>query len=245
MRLKKMTLYVSFVAVSSSLPKPKAILCISAHWETNGTYVTAMDKPRTIHDFGGFPQALFDVQYPARGSKWLAGEVQDQVTRATIKPDSHWGLDHGTWSVLRHFYPDADVPIVQLSLDRTKPALWHYQLAAELKALRKKGVMIVGSGNMVHNLKMVAWNKLDEPNYGFDWALEARETFINAISNNDHNKLIAYQNLGKAVQLAVPTPEHYLPLLYVLALKEKTEAPLYFNDMAVGGSLTMTSVLFG
>lgn len=234
-----------FRKTALELPKPKAILCVSAHWETKGTYVTAMEQPRTIHDFGGFPQELFEVQYPAPGSPWLAEQVQDVVANTTVQPDMHWGLDHGTWSVLKHFYPKADVPIVQLSIDYTKPAAWHYNLAKTLTVLRERGVLIVGSGNMVHNLRMVAWDKLNEPEYGYDWALIARQTFNDAIVSGDHQKLMNYQNLGREVQLAVPTPEHYLPLLYVLALQEKNEQPIFFNDKAIGGSLTMTSVKIG
>lgn len=234
-----------FRNAAEQLPKPKAILCISAHWETNGTFVTAMEKPRTIHDFGGFPEALFQVQYPAPGSPWLAAEVQNAVQKTTVQPDLHWGLDHGTWSVLKHFYPKADVPIVQLSIDRTKPAEWHYALAKQLAVLRNKGVLIIGSGNIIHNLRLVAWHKLDEPEYGFDWALSARETINEAINSGNHQKLINYKKLGKEVQLAVPTPEHYLPLLYVLALQDKNEQPLLFNDKAIGGSLSMTSVKIG
>ncbi len=234
-----------FKKVAAKLPKPEAILCISAHWETRGTYVTAMEQPRTIHDFGGFPQELFEVQYPAPVSKTLARSIQEEVKVTTVQTDKNWGLDHGTWSVLRHFYPKADIPVVQLSLDYTKPATWHYQLARELKQLRERGVLIVGSGNMVHNLRRVAWNKLNEVGFAFDWAAEAREIFLKSINTQNHSALVNYQNLGKAVEMAIPTPEHYLPLLYILALQEKNEQPVFFNDKAVAGALTMTSVQFG
>jgi len=231
-----------FREVAKKLPQPTAILCISAHWETNGTYVTAMPQPRTIHDFGGFPQALFDVQYPAPGSPELAQETRKIISHTEVREDHQWGLDHGTWSVIKHLYPKADIPVVQLSLDRTKPASYHYALAKELSALRRKGVLIVGSGNMVHNLRMVAWNKLNEDGYGFDWAIEANESMKQFILERNHTALTDFQKQGKAFQLAIPTPEHYLPLLYALALQEKDEDTTLFNDKAVGGSLTMTSV---
>lgn len=231
-----------FRNVGKEIAKPKAILCISAHWETRGTYVTAMANPRTIHDFGGFPQALFDVQYPAPGSPWLAGETQKAIHSTEVGMDESWGLDHGAWSVIKHMYPDANVPVVQMSIDYTKPAAYHYELAKELVALRQKGVLIVGSGNMVHNLRMVAWDKMNTPNYAFDWAAEANQTMKKSIASGDHNPLINYTSGGTAMKLAIPTPEHFLPLLYVLALQEKNEEPSLFNDMAVAGSLTMTSV---
>lgn len=231
-----------FRNVAKKIPQPTAILCVSAHWETRGTYVTAMEQPRTIHDFGGFPQALFDVQYPAAGSPELAKETQKIITSAEVLEDHQWGLDHGTWSVVKHLYPNADISVVQLSLDRTKPASYHYALARELATLRRKGVLIIGSGNMVHNLGKVAWNKLNEDGFGFDWALEADECMKQYIQERNHTALVEYEKQGKAFQLAIPTPEHYLPLLYALALQEKDEDTSLFNDKAVGGSLTMTSV---
>jgi 4,5-DOPA dioxygenase extradiol len=231
-----------FRSVGKEIAKPKAILCISAHWETRGTYVTAMANPRTIHDFGGFPQALFDVQYPAPGSPWLAEETQKAIETTTIGMDESWGLDHGAWSVIKHMYPDANVPVVQMSIDYTKPASYHYQLAKELSALRQKGVLIIGSGNMVHNLRMVAWDKMNTPDYAFDWAQEASQTIKKSILSGDHAPLINYTRGGNAMKLAIPTPEHFLPLLYILALQEQNEEPLLFNDQAVAGSLTMTSV---
>ncbi len=228
--------------VGKTLPKPNAILCVSAHWETNGTFVTAMEKPQTIHDFGGFPQALFDVQYPAPGSPSLAGETKSIIHKTTVGLDDKWGLDHGAWSVISRLYPNADVPVIQLSLDYNQPAQYHYDLAKELVALRKKGVLIIGSGNMVHNLRMVAWDKMNEPEYGYDWAIEASEKIKKHILNGDYQPLINYKSLGNAFNLAIPTPEHYLPLLYTLALKEENEKISLFNDKALGGSLTMTSL---
>lgn len=232
-----------FREVGKALPRPHAILCVSAHWETRGTFVTAMDQPRTIHDFGGFPQALFDVQYPAPGSPGLAMATKDLVTSTPVSLDDNWGLDHGCWSVVRHLYPEANIPVVQLSLDYTLSPQQHYKLATELQALRRKGILIIGSGNMVHNLRMVAWERLNESGYGYDWALEASDKMKQFILNNDHQSLVAFRHQGKAFDLAIPTPEHYLPLLYTLGLKQKHEQVSLFNDQAIAGSLTMTSLL--
>jgi 4,5-DOPA dioxygenase extradiol len=227
-----------------TLPVPEAILCISAHWETRGTYVTATDKPRTIHDFGGFPEELYNVQYPAPGSPEMARVTRDAVRKTQVGMDDKWGLDHGCWSVVKHMYPDADVPVIQMSLDYTISAQQHYDLAKELKILRRKGVLIIGSGNMVHNLGMVAWNRLND-DFGYDWALEASEKMKKYILTADHQQLISYKSLGRAFDLAVPTPDHYLPLFYALALQEKDEIINIFNDKPVGGSLTMTSLKIG
>lgn len=233
-------------AIGKSLPKPKAILMISAHWETKGTFVTAQEQPSTIHDFGGFPQALFDVQYPAPGSKWLADETKSTVTKTDVGFDTTWGFDHGCWSVTKNMFPNADVPIIQLSLDYTQNAQYHYDLAAQLVSLREKGVLIIGSGNMVHNFQylQVRGNDFNET-YGLDWALEANETFKKLISENDYKSLINYQTYSKALKLSAPTPEHYLPMLYAIALRDKNEQVSFFNDAAVAGSFTMTSVLIG
>lgn len=228
-----------------SLPRPSAILCISAHWETRGTFVTAMEKPITIHDFGGFPQRLFEVEYPAPGSPELAAEVQKMITKTEVGLDQKWGLDHGCWSVVRHLYPAADIPVVQMSLDYYQSPRAHYELGKELAALRKKGVLIVGSGNLVHNLGKVAWDKLNEVGFAYEWATEANEKMKNYILDGDHQKLIDYHSQGKAFDLAIPSPEHFLPLLYILALKEEHEKVTLFNDKAVAGSLTMTSVKIG
>ncbi|MEI8049591.1 MAG: 4,5-DOPA dioxygenase extradiol [Bacteroidota bacterium] len=229
-------------SVTKSLPKPKAILCISAHWETRGTFVTAMAKPPTIHDFGGFPPELFAVQYPAPGDAELAKETKNLVGKTGVGLDEKWGLDHGAWSVLKVMYPDADIPVIQLSLDYTQSPQYHYDLAKELASLRKKGILIIGSGNMVHNLRILDWNKTDQ---GFDWAQEASAKFRKLIVENDHNQLINYRELGHAVELAVPSPEHYLPLLYALAVKEETEEISFFNDKTVMGSISMTSIRIG
>ncbi|WP_297867953.1 4,5-DOPA dioxygenase extradiol [uncultured Flavobacterium sp.] len=231
--------------MGKEIPTPKAVVVVSAHWLTKGTMVTAMPSPKTIHDFGGFPQALFDIQYPAPGSPELATEIQKLITNPAVELDHDWGLDHGTWSVVKHMYPFADIPVLQLSIDYYKPAAYHYELAKQLLALRKKGVLIIGSGNMVHNLRMVAWDKLNEPEYGFDWALEMNDIFKNKISNGFHKELIQYEKLHKAATLAIPTPDHYYPLLYILALQTDNDKVEFFNDKAVGGSLTMTSVKIG
>lgn len=227
------------------LPLPVAILCISAHWLTRGTHVTAMDFPPTIHDFGGFPDELYRVQYPAPGSPQLAQDIQGLITSNHTALDHEWGLDHGAWTVIRHMYPDADIPVLQLSIDFEKGGDHHYRLGQQLAELRKRGVLIIGSGNMVHNLRMVAFDKLNEPGYGFDWALEMDLLMQNKISSGQHRALIDYGSLGAAARLAIPTPEHYLPLLYILGMRGKTEDPEFFNQQAVGGSITMTSVRFG
>lgn len=227
--------------LGKTLPRPNAILVISAHWETSGTQVTAMERPRTIHDFGGFPQALFEVQYPAPGSPELAGEVKSIVKTTNILLDQKWGLDHGAWSIVNRLYPNADIPVIQMSLDYYKDSRYHYNLAKELASLRRKGVLIIGSGNMVHNLRMVAWDKLNADTFGYDWAIEANEKMKQFILSDDHQSMINFRSQGSAFDLAIPSAEHFLPSLYALALKENNEKVTLFNDKAVAGSLTMTS----
>jgi 4,5-DOPA dioxygenase extradiol len=234
-----------FRSITKELPKPDAILCISAHWETKGTFVTAMEKPKTIYDFGGFPDELYKVKYPAPGSPALANEIMRIIRKTDVGLDENWGLDHGCWSVVKHLFPRAEIPIVQLSLDHYQPAQYHYDLAKELSALRNKGVLIIGSGNMVHNLRLVDWENLNTIGYAYEWATEANEKMKKFILKNDHQSLIDYKTQGKAFDLAIPTPDHYLPLLYVLALKEKKEEIFIFNDKAVAVSLTMTSLKIG
>jgi 4,5-DOPA dioxygenase extradiol len=234
-----------FRRVAEELPVPKAILCVSAHWETRGTQVTSMEHPRTIHDFSGFPRILYEVQYPAPGDPALADEIKNTVVTSDVVLDNLWGLDHGAWSVIKHLYPKADVPVIQLSLDYNMAPQQHYELGKELAWLRQKGVLIIGSGNLVHNLGMVAWDKLNESGYGYNWALEADAKMKQFILDGNHAALIDYKNQGKAFNLAVPTPDHFLPLLYTLALKEEDENVALFNDKAVAGSLTMTSVKIG
>ena len=231
-----------FRNLAKTLPQPNAILCISAHWFTNGTKVTAMEMPRTIHDFGGFPQALFDVQYPAKGSSELAIETQKLLLPTAIELDEEWGLDHGAWSVIKHLYPDANVPVIQLSIDYTKPAQYHFDLAQKLSALRHKGILIVGSGNIIHNLRMVDFHDFDKDDYGYDWAIEARATINDYLTDGNFQPLIDFEKQSRAFQLAIPTPEHYLPLIYTLGLKGKQEELSLFNDKLLGGSLSMTSV---
>jgi 4,5-DOPA dioxygenase extradiol len=203
-----------------------------------------MKQPDTIHDFGGFPRALFEVQYPAPGSPELAKETKLLITQTDVHLDESWGLDHGAWSVIKHLYPNADIPVVQLSLDRFKGPRYHYELAKQIKSLREKGVLIIGSGNIVHNLRMVEWRRLNET-FGFDWAIEANEIMKKHMLNGNHQPLIDFRSQGKVFDLAIPTPEHYLPLLYALALKEENEPLKLFNDKALAGSLTMTSVKIG
>lgn len=234
-----------FRQVAKSLPRPRAILCISAHWETRGTFVTAMQHPPTIHDFGGFPKELFAVEYPAPGSPELAKETKQLITKTEVGLTDQWGLDHGAWSVIKHLYPNADVPVIQMSLDHFQTPQYHYDLAKELKALRKRGVLIVGSGNMVHNLRMVAWDRLNDVDFGYDWALEARAKMKSFILSGDHQSLINYSAQGRPFELSIPSPEHYIPLLYTLALKDDKDSISLFNDKALGGSLTMTSVVVG
>ena len=232
----------TWMELGKTLPKPKAIFSISAHWETRGVFITAMKQPRTIHDFGGFPQALFNVQYPAPGSPELATETKSIIHTTQAGMDQSWGLDHGSWSILKRMYPAADIPVIQLSLDYSQPARFHYDLGRELAPLRKKGVLIMGSGNIVHNLRMIAWDRLDEPGFGYDWAIEANEKMKTFILDGDHTALINYRSQGKAFDLSIPTPEHFLPLLYTLGLKEEKEEIEFFNDKPVAGSLSMTSL---
>jgi len=231
-----------FRTLARTLPKPNTILCISAHWYTNGTYVTAMLKPRTIHDFGGFPEALYQVQYPANGNPLLAKETKELIHKTTIELDEKWGLDHGAWSVIKHLYPNADVPVIQLSIDYTKPAQYHFEFAQELSSLRNKGVLIIGSGNIIHNLGLVNFQNFDRDNYGYDWAIEAHEIINKYILDENFNGLINYEKLGSLAKLAIPNPDHYLPLIYSLALKSKNEKITLFNDKLLAGSLSMTSL---
>jgi 4,5-DOPA dioxygenase extradiol len=233
-----------WTSMAKEIPTPKAVLVVSAHWFTKGTKITAMDFPKTIHDFGGFPQELFDVQYNVPGNPVLAKETAGLLHSAHVDLDHDWGLDHGTWTIIRHMYPDANIPVLQLSIDYTKGPQYHYDLAKELYALRKKGVLIIGSGNMVHNLRMIAYDKMNEPDYGYDWAININDKFKQLINDGDYKPLINYQSLGKEANLAIPTPEHYLPLMYTLGLKGSTDKTSFFNDKAVGGSITMTSVKF-
>lgn len=234
-----------FRNIGKNLVRPNAIVVISAHWETKGTFVTAMENPRTIHDFGGFPKSLYEVQYPAPGSPELAKEISSIIQPAnTVSLDEKWGLDHGAWTVVKHLFPMADVPVIQLSLDYNLTTEQHFRLAAQLSSLRNRGVLFIGSGNIVHNLGKVAWNRLDDY-YAYDWAIEANDKIKSFVLNENFKQLIDFKNQGAAFQLAIPTPEHYLPLLYTLALKDVKDQTVIFNDKPLGGSLTMTSFKFG
>lgn len=222
------------------IPKPEAILCISAHWETHGTQVTAMKAPRTIHDFYGFPRPLFEKQYPAPGSPELSNQIMKMVKGSSVVPDQSWGLDHGTWSVLCRMYPEADVPVVQLSLDRTHEADYHYALGRQLRQLRQEGVLIIGSGNIVHNLRMMVWEDT-----AFDWAVEYDTSVARWILERDHGSIIHYEKHGQTALLSVNSAEHYLPLLYILGVEGKDEPISFFTDKLWGGSLSMRCVRIG
>ena len=229
--------------IGQTIPKPTSILCISAHWETRGTKLTAMPLPKTIHDFGGFPKELFAVEYPAVGNPKLALEISNHIEQPKASLDnSDWGLDHGTWSVLNHIYPNANIPVVQMSLNILQTPLYHYELAKQLAFLRSNGVLIIGSGNLVHNLGLIDWRNL---NSGHDWAMEANDKMISFIDNGNHKALIDFKNQGKSFDLAIPTPEHFLPLIYILALQENGEAITFFNNKLTMGSLSMTGMLIG
>lgn len=234
-----------FRNISKEITIPNAILCVSAHWFTNGTFVTAMEMPKTIHDFGGFPPELFAVQYPAKGSPELAKATTELLLPEIVHEDHNWGLDHGAWSVIRHLYPNANIPVIQLSIDYTKPAQYHFDLAKKLQKLREKGILIIGSGNIVHNLRMVDFQNINTIGYGYDWAIEAREKTNNWLLDGQFQNLIDYQKQGSTLQLAIPTPDHYLPLIYTLGLKEKSENLSLFNNELIAGSLSMTSVRIG
>ncbi|MDP4282448.1 MAG: 4,5-DOPA dioxygenase extradiol [Bacteroidota bacterium] len=222
--------------VVKDIPRPAGILCISAHWETEVSRVTTLEKPPTIHDFGGFPSRLYEVSYPAPGSPFLAKEVQN-LTGA--KPDPSRGLDHGTWSVLIHMFPEADIPVVQMSIAFDQPPQYHLDLAKKLIPLRDKGILILGSGNIVHNLRKIDW---DNPGGGYEWALRADEILKDRIRKEDTGMLVNYQKLGPDVMWAVPTPEHFLPMIYILGAKRENEKLSFFNEKVVMGSLSMTGI---
>jgi 4,5-DOPA dioxygenase extradiol len=224
------------------VPAPKAILAISAHWVTRGTAVTAMAKPRTIHDFGGFPQALFDVEYPAPGDPGLAVRVRELLAPLAVELDQTWGLDHGTWSVLAHAFPDARIPVVQLSMDGTKPARFHYDLGRKLAPLRTEGVLIIGSGNVVHNLMLM---RRGEGAAAYDWSQRFNQRIRAALASGEHQVLIDFERMGEDARLSVPTPEHYLPLLYIAALQAADETMAFAVDGYEAGSLGMLSVAAG
>ncbi len=234
-----------FRKVAKTLPEIQAILVISAHWLTRGTAVTAMQNPRTIHDFGGFPQALFEQQYPAPGSPDLAKTIQSLFTEGTVHEDHEWGLDHGTWTVLKHLYPSAQIPVVQLSINYQLPLKQHFELATLLQKLRQRGVLIIGSGNIVHNLRAVDFSKINTVGYGYDWAHESRAFVNEKIQARQFNALFNLETAPKALQLAVPSTDHFIPLLYTLGLCGASEEIQIFNDELLAGSLSMTSLRIG
>lgn len=232
-----------WAAIGASLLQPKAILCVSAHWYLPKTAVTAMLEPRTIHDFGGFPKELYQVQYPASGSRELAMRVRDLLAPIPVELDQSWGLDHGTWSVLCHVFPKADVPVVQLSIDETREPEFHYEVGKLLAPLRDEGVLIIGSGNIVHNLHTYAWGKhAVEP---FDWAVRFETTARELLLKGKDGPLVKYETLGRDALLSAPTPEHYLPLLYVMALRRAGEAVSFPVDGFDGGSISMLTIQLG
>lgn len=227
-------------ALGAALPRPRAILMVSAHWYLPGIRVTAMPQPPTIHDFGGFPQALFEVRYPAPGSPALAARVQELLAPLPVALDQDWGLDHGTWAVLRHLFPQADIPVVQLSIDRTRPPAFHYQLGHMLAPLRDEGILLLGSGNIVHNLHRYAWG---QPQRGaFDWAARFETRVRELLAAGDDAALVDFAALGPDAQLAIPTPEHYLPLLYVLGARRPGEQLSFPSEGFEGGSMSMLSL---
>ena len=232
-----------WAALGRTLPRPRAVLSISAHWYIEGTAVTAMDAPRTIHDFGGFPRELFAVRYPAPGDAALAARVQRLHAPLPVTADQHWGLDHGTWSVLCHLLPQADVPVVQLSIDETQPPSFHYELGARLRPLREEGILLLGSGDIVHNLHAYAWGR--HPQEPYEWALRFEARVRELLASGDHTPLIEYPALGRDAMLAVPTPEHYLPLLYVLGATVAGEPMSFPVEGMDGGSVSMLAVQVG
>lgn len=230
-------------AIGQAIARPKAILSISAHWYVPATGVTVSTAPRTVHDFGGFPPELYEVKYPAPGDPELARRVQQLLAPVPVALDNSWGLDHGTWSVLKHVYPQADVPIVQLSIDETQPAEWHFDIARRLAILRDEGVLIVGSGNLVHNLHTYAWGR--EAVEPYDWALRFEQQARAMLVAEENRPLIDYERLGRDAMLSIPTPDHYLPLLYVLGTRQEGEPASFPVEGVDGGSVSMLSVRIG
>jgi len=230
-------------AIGKAMPRPKAILSISAHWFVPQTGVTITTAPRTIHDFGGFPRELYQVKYPAPGDPELARRVQTLLAPLEVNLDESWGLDHGTWSVLYHVYPQADIPVVQLSIDETQPAAFHYELGRRLAPLRDEGVLIMGSGNLVHNLHAYAWGR--HPVEPFDWAVRFEQQVREMLLAGEHKPLLEYEKLGRDALLSIPTPDHYLPLLYALATRQQGEPVGFPVEGVDGGSISMLSVRVG
>lgn len=232
-----------WAAIGREVPRPKSILSISAHWYIPGTSVTAMPAPRTIHDFGGFPPELYKIVYPASGDPALADRVQALLAPMSVNADRAWGLDHGTWTVLRHVFPRADIPVVQLSIDERKPSEYHFEVGKRLAPLRDEGVLIVGSGNLVHNLHAYAWGR--QPTEPFEWAVRFEDKARELLLAGDDGPLIAYGTLGSDADLSIPTPDHYLPLLYVIALRREDDPVRFPVEGVDGGSVSMLSVRIG
>jgi 4,5-DOPA dioxygenase extradiol len=236
--IEKNSFSETWKVLGKSLPKPKAILSISAHWLTYGeTMITSMDMPRTIHDFGGFPKSLFEVKYPAPGSPRLAGEIVKILEKFSVKPDHQWGLDHGTWSVLLPMFPDFQIPVIQLSIDYLKPPQFHFDLARELRSLREKGILIMGSGNLVHNLGALSFSN------NYDWAFEFDKKITEYLDNRDEKSIINFESLGKLANLAHPTTDHFLPLIYTIAQRDPDDILEYFNCSFDLGSISMRSFI--
>ena len=231
--------------LGKSIPKPRAILAVSAHWYTSGTAVTAMTAPRTIHDFGGFPQALFDLRYPAPGDPALAARVGQLLAPLPVRLDQEWGLDHGTWSVLVKMYPEADVPVVQLSIDATQPNTFHYALGQRLAALREEGILVIGSGDVVHNLRTMKWSNNGDNNAAYDWAARFNDAVRDCLLRGDTARLIDYTQWGQDAVLSVPTPEHFLPLLYIAGTRQDDEPISIAVDGMEMGSISMLTAVVG
>jgi 4,5-DOPA dioxygenase extradiol len=230
----------SWEQLGKGIPRPRAIVSISAHWETTGTRVTVMENPRTVHDFGKFPQALFDVQYPAKGDPALAARIQSIIKKSEVILDYQWGLDHGTWGVLTKMYPDASVPVVQLSLDKGLTPQEHYEIAKELKPLRDEGILILGSGNIVHNLSQLSFDPMLKP---AEWAVEFDERIKRFLLERNHRDIIDFESLGEFARLSAPTPEHLLPLMYIIALQDKEETVTFPVEGLVARSISMRAVM--
>lgn len=230
--------------LGSNLPIPRAIVCISAHWETRGTFVTTENQPKTIHDFSGFPRELYLQKYQSPGAPLLAQDVIDNIKTTHIEGENKWGLDHGTWTILKYTYPQASIPVIQISIDHYKNPQWHYDLGKELAFLRSKGVLVIGSGNMIHNLRMMRIAGDDfNAEYGYDWAFDINNIIKNNLMEGNVKSLINYHSLHKDASLAIPTPEHYIPMLYILGMKSKNERIRIFNDKVIAASLNMTSFI--
>ncbi len=232
-----------WAAVGNGIPRPKGVLCVSAHWYLPATLVTAMPSPRTIHDFGGFPRELYEIEYPAPGDPALADRVRALLAPISVDRDERWGLDHGTWSVLHSVFPKADVPVVQLSIDETQPAAFHYAVGKKLAPLRDEGILVIGSGNLVHNLHAYAWGQHRvEP---FDWAVRFERQVRDFLRAGEDGPLIQYEKLGQDAMLSVPTPDHYVPLLYIMSLRREGEPISFPVEGFDGGSVSMLAVQFG